>query len=63
MTKEIKWDEGLCNCGALRQAARYVTAAYDQVLAESGLRALSSRSCTSCSRSFRLRASVVRSMP
>jgi len=39
MTKEIKWDEGLCNCGALRQAARYVTAAYDQVLAESGLRA------------------------
>jgi len=38
MTKEIKWDEGLCNCGALRQASRYVTAAYDQVLSESGLR-------------------------
>jgi len=38
MTKERKWEEGLCNCTALRQAARYVTAAYDQVLTESGLR-------------------------
>ena len=27
-----------CDCSALRQAARYLTAAYDQVLAESGLR-------------------------
>jgi len=38
MTKEITWEEGLCNCLALRQAARYVTAAYDQMLTESGLR-------------------------
>jgi DNA-binding MarR family transcriptional regulator len=38
MTKEIRWDEGLCNCGALRQASRYVSAAYDQVLTASGLR-------------------------
>jgi DNA-binding MarR family transcriptional regulator len=38
MTKESMRDEGLCNCLALRQAARYVTAAYDQVLTQSGLR-------------------------
>ena len=31
-------EEGRCNCSALRQAARYLTAAYDQALAESGLR-------------------------
>lgn len=30
--------EGCCNCSVLRQAARYLTAAYDQVLVESGLR-------------------------
>src|SRR6266478_3251056 len=38
MTKLSMRDEGLCNCGALRQAARYLTAAYDQAIAESGLR-------------------------
>jgi DNA-binding MarR family transcriptional regulator len=38
MSKENKWEEGLCNCGALRAASRYVTAAYDQMLTESGLR-------------------------
>jgi len=38
MTKLSMRDEGLCNCGALRQAARYLTAAYDQLLADSGLR-------------------------
>jgi DNA-binding MarR family transcriptional regulator len=30
--------QGSCNCSTLRQAARYLTAAYDQALAESGLR-------------------------
>jgi DNA-binding MarR family transcriptional regulator len=29
----------LCNCRALRKASRYLTAAYDQALAPSGLRA------------------------
>jgi DNA-binding MarR family transcriptional regulator len=38
MIKEVTWEEGLCNCLALRQAARYVTTAYDQMLIESGLR-------------------------
>jgi DNA-binding MarR family transcriptional regulator len=38
MTRESTGDEGRCNCLALRQAARYLTAAYDQMLMESGLR-------------------------
>jgi DNA-binding MarR family transcriptional regulator len=38
MTRESTREEGSCNCAALRQAARYLTAAYDQVLMPSGLR-------------------------
>jgi DNA-binding MarR family transcriptional regulator len=38
MTKGSMREEASCNCLALRQAARYLTAAYDQVLMGSGLR-------------------------
>lgn len=34
----LKLEEGLCNCLALRQASRHITAFYDQVLAGTGLR-------------------------
>jgi|SRR5438876_8976013 len=38
MLRQTMQEEGRCNCLALRQAARYLTASYDQVLGESGLR-------------------------
>ncbi|CAG2160635.1 MarR family winged helix-turn-helix transcriptional regulator [Cupriavidus numazuensis] len=39
ITKEIENIDGRCNCLALRQASRYLTALYDQALAGAGLRA------------------------
>jgi DNA-binding MarR family transcriptional regulator len=38
MIRASTLEEDPCNCFALRQAARYLTAVYDQVLAQSGLR-------------------------
>ena len=40
MSRQAMQEEGRCNCLALRQAARYLTASYDQVLGESGLRTM-----------------------
>lgn len=39
MTTQAAELNGLCNCFALRKATRYLTAAYDQALAPTGLRA------------------------
>jgi hypothetical protein len=38
MPAETKLNRELCNCLALRQAARHVTQFYDQFLAAAGLR-------------------------
>lgn len=38
MTSRAPSTDPLCNCLALRQASRYVTGMYDQVLSEAGLR-------------------------
>jgi len=38
MTSRTPSNTPLCNCLALRQASRYVTGMYDQVLSEAGLR-------------------------
>ncbi|MBW8897524.1 MAG: winged helix-turn-helix transcriptional regulator [Massilia sp.] len=38
MTSRTPSNDPLCNCLALRQASRYVTGMYDQVLSEAGLR-------------------------
>ena len=38
MTSRAPSNDPLCNCLALRQASRYVTGMYDQVLSEAGLR-------------------------
>ena len=38
MTSRAPSNDPLCNCLALRQASRYVTGVYDQVLSEAGLR-------------------------
>ena len=38
MTSRPPSNDPLCNCLALRQATRYVTGMYDQVLSEAGLR-------------------------
>ena len=38
MTSRTPLNDPLCNCLALRQASRYVTGMYDQVLSEAGLR-------------------------
>jgi DNA-binding MarR family transcriptional regulator len=35
---KMKMKEGVCNCTALRQASRYITGVYDQMLSETGLR-------------------------
>lgn len=39
VTVELAQLNGTCNCFALRKASRYLTAAYDQALAPTGLRA------------------------
>jgi DNA-binding MarR family transcriptional regulator len=38
MTSRAPINDPLCNCLALRQASRYITGMYDQVLSEAGLR-------------------------
>lgn len=38
MTSRAPSNDPLCNCLALRQASRYITGVYDQVLSEAGLR-------------------------
>lgn len=38
MTSRAQPNDPLCNCLALRQASRYITGVYDQVLSEAGLR-------------------------
>jgi DNA-binding MarR family transcriptional regulator len=38
MTSRLPSNDPLCNCLALRQASRYITGVYDQVLSEAGLR-------------------------
>jgi DNA-binding MarR family transcriptional regulator len=38
MNARAKLDDSICNCLALRQASRTITAAYDQALGGSGLR-------------------------
>jgi DNA-binding MarR family transcriptional regulator len=38
MTSRAPSNDLLCNCLALRQASRYITGVYDQVLSEAGLR-------------------------
>ena len=38
MTSRTPSNDPLCNCLALRQASRYITGVYDQVLSEAGLR-------------------------
>jgi DNA-binding MarR family transcriptional regulator len=38
MKSRAKLDDSICNCLALRQASRTITAAYDQALGGSGLR-------------------------
>jgi DNA-binding MarR family transcriptional regulator len=38
MTSRPPSNDPLCNCLALRQASRYITGVYDQVLSEAGLR-------------------------